>query len=156
MAFKFAPKPESEVNKRFEILANGRYPFTVLESGIVASKSEKNSGRLMVKVNLVVHGPAFDTRIYDYFADWFSEWKLKHFCETTGMAKQYVAGEVDPSENAWLDKTGFVKIGSEPDKKTGDPRNVVVDYMPDDSQKAELFTDAPAAAPEPDDSDVPF
>lgn len=163
MALKFTPKSEKDVSKGFSNLAPGKYPFTVLESSIVASKSAKNPGREMVAVKLNVHGPSFDKHVYDYFADWFSEWKLKHFCETTGRAKDYAAGTVDPSQNAWHDFQGFVKIGVEEDRKNGGERNMVVDYMPDDRQKVELLTapsreTATATPPtnSPEEDDVPF
>ena len=158
MAFKFTPKGESELSRGFDNLPDGKYPFTVLESAIAISKSVKNQGKEMVAVKLNVHGQEYDRHVYDYFADWFSEWKLKHFCETTNQARAYVNGAIDPSSNAWRDMTGFVKITTENDNK-GKPRNVVVDYCPDDRQKVEQLSAPSKPVVEeqpPEEDDVPF
>ena len=146
MGIKFTPKDESEIS-RFSNLPEGEYPFTVLESDIKFSKSAKNAGKPMCAVKLNVHGKDFDRHVFDYFADWFSEWKLKHFCETTRHAAEYQAGSVDPSGNAWAGRTGFVRITIKDDPKYGE-KNEVDDYLPP----------APMTQPaqrEPDD-DVPF
>lgn len=147
MALKFTPKTEEELNT-FDPLPEGEYPFTVLESGEVASKSEKNKGRMMCAVKLNVHGPKFDRHVFDYFADWFSEWKLKHFCETSGQGAAYEAGVVDSDNQAWQGKTGWVRVGVEEYK--GKKKNVVEDYI--------VRKPAPVVkveAPGPDD-DIPF
>jgi hypothetical protein len=125
MALRFQPKTESEIS-RFSNLPEGDYPFTVLESSIQVSKSAKNAGKEMVKLKINVHGNDSDRHVYDYFADWFSEWKLKHFCEATGLGSAYAAGEVDPSDNAWQGREGFVRIVIESDQIYGD-KNVVAD-----------------------------
>ncbi|MBX7157202.1 MAG: hypothetical protein K1X66_02280 [Verrucomicrobiae bacterium] len=126
---KFTPKKESEISGGFKPLPSGTYPFTVLESDIQFSKSKKNAGKEMVKLKLNVHGPDFDKHVYDYFAEWFSEWKLKHFCDTAGLSSSYEAGEINPNENAYQGRTGYVKIGIETNEETGEERNHVVDYI---------------------------
>lgn len=152
MALKFKPKDESEIS-RFSNLPDGDYPFTVLESDIKTSKSAKNAGKEMCAVKLNVHGPEFDRHVYDYFADWFSEWKLKHFCETTRNAKEYESGSVDPSGGAWKDRTGFVRLKIVTDPKYGE-KNEVDDYIPPAPVTIPAEKPAPASR-EPDD-DVPF
>lgn len=127
MPLHFTPKKEEELS-RFSNLPDGEYPFTVMESGEQASKSAKNAGKIMVKVKLCVHGPDMDKHVYDYFADWFSEWKLKHFCETIGIGMDYESGNVDATGNAYQDRTGFVRIKTETDA-SGTDRNVVDDYI---------------------------
>ena len=82
----------------------------------------------MIAVKLNVHGPDFDRHVYDYFADWFSEWKLKHFCDTTGMQKQYDAGTVDATNNALVGKTGYVRLTIENNPQYGE-QNKVDDYV---------------------------
>ena len=149
MSFKFTPKAESEVGQSFKPLPPGEYPFTVIGSAIQLSKSEKNKGRPMCAVRLTVHGPDFEKGMFDYFADWFSEWKLKHFCETTGKAKDYAAGSVDPADGAWVELTGFVKIGKSKNIKTGEDDNEVLDYLPEEAQKVENLKAKPT-------DDVPF
>lgn len=153
MGLKFTPKDESEIS-RFSNLPDGDYPFTVLESEIKISKSPKNAGKQMCALKLNVHGPDFDRHVYDYFADWFSEWKLKHFCETTRHANEYETGEVDPSGNAWQGRTGFVRITLKDDPKYGE-KNEVDDYLP----PAPVVIPATKPNPLPSsggDDDVPF
>lgn len=159
---KITPKREDELSKGFENLPPGEYPFTVMESGIRVSKSEKNAGKQMFSLKLNIHGPNYDRHVFDQFADWFSEWKLKHFCETVGLAKDYMFGEVNPE--SWKGREGYCKVVIGKNIKTGDEENQVKDYLPDDEQKVEAL-DAKAAAPvvplaakmgESDSDDVPF
>lgn len=135
MPLQYQPKKESEI-KRFATLPAGEYPFTVLACQEQESKSVKNKGRLMCAVKLNVHGPESDKHVYDYFADWFSEWKLKHFMETTGNAQAYLSGNVDATEDKWAGFEGFVLLGVETDPKYGE-KNVVEDYVPRKGQTVE-------------------
>lgn len=150
MPIKFTPKTEDELNK-FENLPPGEYAFTVLGSGEIASKSAKNSGRMMCALKLNVHGPKFDRHVYDYFADWFSEWKLKHFCETAGLAKSYAAGIVDASNHNWKGREGWVKIGIRPAQGNYAETNEVLDYLVDEEP-----TKPAVPGPRTEDDDVPF
>lgn len=128
MALSFKPKTENELS-RFKPLPPGTYPFTILESAEQESKSAKNAGKLMVKLKLNVHGPDdCDVHVYDNFADWFSEWKLKHFCETAGLADAYEAGTVDASDNAFEGRTGFVTLAIEEASEKYPEKNSVEDY----------------------------
>lgn len=164
MPIQFQPKKESEI-KQFKVLPPGNYPFTVLASQEQASKSEKNKGRIMCAVKLNVHGLDSDRHVYDYFSDWFSEFKTKHFLETTGNARMYLTGNIDSTDDKWQGFTGFVKLEVENDPKYGE-KNVVADYLPKQDQTVEAldFSDPTAAsrvvkpavkAPEPDE-DIPF
>ena len=128
---QFKPKQESEIS-RFATLPDGDYPFTVLESKEQLSKSAKNAGRPMVALKLAVHADGRDQWVWDYFADWFSEWKLKHFCETTGRGAQYEAGSLDVKNDAAKGWTGWVSLVTEQDN-TGKERNVVDDYVVKDA-----------------------
>lgn len=174
MALQITPKGEKDISKGFQNLPAGEYPFTVMESGINLSKSAANTGRAMCAVKLNIHGPDFDKHVYDYFADWFSEWKLKHFCEVVGLASDYVNGLVAPDNNGWQGRTGFVKVKIAPAKGDFEARNEVVDYLPEDNQTAEALNRVPkppqaraakthgqtkanpAAPSEPESDDVPF
>lgn len=156
MALRFIPKSETELN-RFALLPDGDYPFTVLESKEQASKSAKNAGRPMVALKLGVY--ADDGRevwVFDYFADWFSEWKLKHFCETTGHEKDYLAGNLDPSENGCQGWKGMVRITLGVDNN-GKERNSVDDYIVE-AEKTEPAVAPPPKPPVTDDDDdgLPF
>jgi hypothetical protein len=161
---KFTPKKEEEISGggRFENLPPGEYPFTVMESSIQKSKSEKNPGKEFVKLKICVHGPNCDRHVFDQFADWFSEWKLKHFCETVGRAEDYARGSINPQGDAWKDMEGYCKI--KVIKAIGEfpAKNEVSDYLPDEAQKVEALS-APildqikAKAGSPiEDEDTPF
>lgn len=144
---KFTPKKEEELQSKFDPLPPGKYPFTVLESAEVESKSEKNLGKKMVKLKIDVHGPKYSRHVFDYFSDWFSEWKLKHFCDTVGLSKDYNSGTVDASDNAFAQLVGYVEIGVENNPQYG-PKNIVEDYFCEEKKsnsKSELSQD-----------DVPF
>jgi hypothetical protein len=147
---KVEPKQESELKREWPLLPDGIYPFTVLNSDEIASKSEKNKGKMMFAIKLNVHGPSGDFHIYDYHADWFSEWKLRHFADTTGQIKEYEAGNLDGKDGAFTARTGFVKIKTEAAGKWP-AKNVVDDYV----VKGEAKAAAPSEPPKEGD-DVPF
>lgn len=144
---KVTPKSEDEVSK-FELLPDGEYPFTVLDSAEVPSKSDKNKGRMMFALKLNVHGSKFDSHVYDYFADWFGEYKLRHFAATTGRLSDYEAGNLDGTNAAFKDLQGWVKIGHQDAQGGFEAKNVVKDYI---VKEKSVVTEKPK-----DDSDVPF
>lgn len=166
---QITPKTEAEIKAgieaaktKFKPLPDGVYPFTVLESKEQACKKEasKNFGRMMAAIKLAVHGPdGRDQWVYDYFADWFSEWKLKHFCDTTGQADLYNSGGVDFAENRQVNYQGYVRLVTEV-SSDGRERNVVDDYVAPEAkavapEKAKAgFEQVKAAADNTDD--VPF
>lgn len=166
MPIKFTPLPTdtaepSRKESKFKPL-EGEFPFTVLESAEVQSKSAKNPGKWMFKLKLNVHGPQGDLWVYDYFADWFSEYKMKHFCEATGIEDQYQNGELDGQQNAWSGLQGTVLLEIE-DGKTG-PKSVVKDYIEEESSAPESkFVpppprrgENPNTKPAEDGNDIPF
>lgn len=146
---KIQPKKEEEIKREWPLLPDGEYPFTVLESAEVASKSVKNKGRMMFALKLNVHGKDGDYHVYDYFADWFSEWKLRHFAATTGQLATYESGELNGDLNALAGKVGYVKIGTEPASGNYAAKNIVVDYIVREQE--------PKSAPKQEEGDdVPF
>lgn len=148
---KIAPKQENELKPRFGLLPNGTYPFTVLASDEIASKSAKNSGKMMFAVKLNVHGPDADHHVFSYFSDWFNEFQLRHFAATTGQLKDYESGNFDGTNGKFQGKTGYVKIKTEAGKGNFGPKNAVDDYVVRDAKPVEQPN------PEPKESDdVPF
>ena len=104
---KFQPKTEAEL-ATFELLPPGEYPFTVFESVLKPSKSAKNAGKLMVELKIKVHGPNFDAQVYSYFSDWFSEWLLKHFCDSVGLSKDtHQASLIHPTTHGETARAGL-------------------------------------------------
>lgn len=147
---KLTPKKESELSHGFELLPDGDYPFTVLQSDEIASKSAKNKGKMMFALKLNVHGPKYDSIIFDYFADWFSDWKLRHFAATTGQLAAYEAGDLDGSLGKFNGKVGYVKITTEPPRGGYAAKNVVKDYVVREAAQATQ------EQPPEEDSEVPF
>lgn len=149
---KIKPQTEEEVSQgNWELLPDGEYPFTVLESGEIASKSEKNKGKMMFAVKLNVHAKDSDRHVYDYFADWFSEWKLRHFAATTGQLAAYEAGDLNGDQNAFAGKVGYVKIATEPARGNYAAKNVVKDYVVREQKPKAAAKESP-----PNEDDVPF
>jgi len=149
---KFKPQTEEEL-QRNKLRPKGNYPFTVSESAEKASKSEKNPGRMMVALKLLVHGSDGDFVQNDYFADWFSAFKLRHFAETTGKLSAYEKGEINFAENRMQGAQGYLHLGEGKDKN-GDIRNEVKDYITESDYK-EAQEESEPEVPASDD-DVPF
>ena len=150
---KFKPQSEEEL-QRNRLRPKGNYPFTVSESGEVASKSAKNPGRMMVALKLLIHGPDGDFTQNDYFADWFSAHKLRHFAETVGRLSAYEKGELNFADNLFQGATGYLHLGEGKDKN-GDIRNEVKDYITKSDYDESVKDSKPVEQSESDD-DVPF
>jgi len=150
---KFDPTQDADVDSgEWPLLQPGDFPFTVLKSDEIASKSVKNKGKLMFALKLNVHGPKSDVHCWDYFAPlWLSPWKVKHFAATVGLTAQYEAGEMDGTLDKFAGKVGYVKIGVEPANGNFPAKNVVKDYIVRDAKAKEA-----APAPPEDTSDIPF
>lgn len=151
MPLKFTPKSEEEIKKNsggFDSLPPGTYPFTCLESKEEISKSEKNAGKTMCAVKLRVHGPHYDRFVFDRFADWLAEHKMKHFLEAVGLGEKYVSGNIDATNNAWEGRTGWVKIKIRNDNSKFSGENEVVDYIVKEA--------AAPQPPKPETDDVGF
>ena len=156
---QITPKSESELASA-TLLPDGEYPFTVIESNEVASKSAKNAGKLMFAIKLNVHGD-YDKHVYDYFADWFSEYKLRHFAYAVGLGDAYESGNLDGRDGALVGRQGFVKIKSEEDKSGQfGPKNVVKDYVVKEKKAATPAKEKPAGLninpPGVSEDDCPF
>ena len=151
---KFDPTQDTDVDSgEWPLLQPGDYPFSCLASDEVASKSEKNKGKLMFVVKLNVHGPKSDQHCWDRFApSWLSPWKVKHFAATVGLSADYEKGELNGANNAFAGKVGYVNIGIEPAQGNFPAKNVVKDYIVRDAKAK------PAVETPPDDSSdqVPF
>jgi len=149
---KITPKQESDLDGGFKLLPDGEYPFTVLESDEIASKSVKNKGRMMYAIKLNVHGPKRDQHVYCYFSDWFNDWLLRHFAATTGQLKAYESGDFDGSLGKFNGRVGYVKITTEAARGNYAAKNVVDDFIVRQAAPAGAVKPNP---PEEEDS-VPF
>lgn len=161
MSYQFEPKTEDEVQEE-QLCPEGLYPFTILESSEVLSKSKKNEGKPMIKLKLNVHGDdGFDYHVYDYIADWFMAFKFRHFFVATGLQAEYESGQVDASDNAFAGRTGWADVGIQKAKNEFPAKNVIRDFKPQE-EKPEAEKPEPKAAAKPapktatEEDDVPF
>lgn len=155
--FSFSPKTDEEINalknemERNKLLPDGVYPFVVKE--ITAQISQ--AGNSMLKVIISITKDHAEHLITDYIlATDQMIYKLKHFCETLGLEKEYLQGSF-----AFLEchgNKGYAKIGT----KKGDPRpdgtffrdkNIVKDYV-----KLETLQQKTVVAEMPFDDTIPF
>lgn len=139
---KFNPMSEDEL-ARAELLEPGIYPFEVLG----ASEEISKAGNEMIKVKINVFGlDGRQVHIYDYLMEKLA-FKLRHFCEATGLLEKYEAGTL--SELDCELKTGFVKIKIDPANGSYLAKNSVQDYVKPDKTAA-LFQDRKGL-----DADIP-
>lgn len=164
MSFKFIPKTEAELQAE-NLCGEGLFPFTILESSEVESKSVKNSGKTMIKLKLNIHGDdGGDYHVYDYVADWFMGFKLRHLAYAVGIGPHYEAGTIDASGNSMNGLTGYCNVGIQKAKDGFPAKNTIQDYQPQKAKEVPEASDVPPtpaatptapAASHPDD-DVPF
>lgn len=167
MSYIFTPKSEDQVQAD-NLCPEGKYPFTIMESEQVESKSDKNKGKPMVKVKLNVHGPeGFDYHVFDYVADWFMSYKFRHFFYSVGLGQDYERGQVNVKNNALQGRGGVCEISVEAGKGGFPAKNKIMDYVPAEenpipANSPPLVPKTTAVAPTgdanalPADDDVPF
>ena len=133
MTFLFNPLNDDQINaiQNRTLLADGIYPFVVKSVEEQVSKSSI----LMLKVKLLVVAAENDVRvIFDYLlATEQMMFKLKHFCESIGIADKYEKGSFEPSD--CIERSGKVKIGIQKGAAKDDgsgfypDKNSVKDYV---------------------------
>lgn len=114
-------KPVTE-EKALGLLPAGEYSFTVMHAENATSKK----GNQMIKLSLEIYD---NNGLARYVTDYLMEalaYKLRHFCDTTGLEEKYQQGQFDASD--CIGKSGQCKLKVE---KTEDyaPKNAVQDYV---------------------------
>lgn len=118
---QFTPKTEAEIQEE-GLLPAGTYDFQVTEAEDTISKK----GSEMIALKLKVFDSNGGHRI---IRDWLLEamaFKLRHFCEATGLLKQYESGNLDALSMDGA--TGKVEIIVKDDPTYG-KQNSVKDYV---------------------------
>lgn len=150
---RFEPKTrqqlEDEEKKRLEesLLPKGTYDFEVFRAEDTVSKK----GNDMIALGLRIYAPDGST---PFVSDWLLEamaYKLRHFCETTGLIAKYDDGTLCAED--CLHAAGKVQIDIEKAKGNYGPKNVVKDYGA--GPESDEMPRGKAAA-EDDDDQVPF
>lgn len=124
----FTPATEEEL-KREKLLPEGIYPFDVVSSEHLMSKSGNN----MIKINLKIWDDSGNTYfIWDYLLENIMKFKLKHFCDSVRLADKYLLGRI--SADDCLGRSGYVEIIIDKEKPNPNggmypAKNVVKDYV---------------------------
>lgn len=139
---QFTPKTEKEIAME-GLLDEGTYPFEVVEAKDEVSKK----GNEMIAIKLKVFGPNGEEH---FLRDWIMEkvsYKLRHFCEVTGLLPKYEKGSLDALECVGV--SGYCVVAIKDNKDFG-PQNQIKDYVltPESSEKAKSLTEG--------DDDIPF
>lgn len=147
---QFKPKTEKQIMDE-NLLPKGEARFEVL----AAEDAKSKNGNEMIHMELRLRSGERQTLAHDYLLEKMA-FKLRHFCEATGLIAAYDSGRLTASQ--CVGKRGKCKI--DVDSKGGyDPRNVVKDYLvPDGTVPAD---DAPPPVDDtdhgkPDDDDIPW
>jgi len=116
----FTPKSDTEL---LNLLDPGIYDFEVVKAENAISKS---TGNPMIKLtNKIYDKTGKEIYLNDYLVP-SALYKIKKFCDSTNLQKQYNAGNLSPFDCE--KKTGKCKIGVE---RSGDypARNKIADYI---------------------------
>lgn len=119
MAFSFRPKSEVQMHN---LLEKGDYSFEVISAEDAVSKA----GNQMMKLVLKVYDNDGKTHlVYDYLLEALA-FKLKHFCEATGLNDKYEEGKLEV--NDCVGKSGKVYLEIQ-ESGLYKPKNIVGDYI---------------------------
>lgn len=154
MSYSFNPITEEELN-RSELVDDGVYDFEVIK----ATKKLSRAGNPMAELNIMFWDKEGQVHtLFDYLV--FSTVnlnikKVKHFCDATGLSKEYEKGELPEELQGLCGKFSLKTKEQKPDGKGGfyPSKNIVDDYVMTDkgavkyeTQKDDKFID----------NDVPF
>lgn len=167
--FSYDVLSEEEVQKarEFPLLPDGIYDFVVIEAKFKYSQS--GNPMIALKIRIIHEGQEFN--VFDYLiATKMMAWKTKHFCDSTGLQKEYAEGHFN--ERLAAGRRGTCAIKSVPARPKNDgtggmynAKNEVEDYLSSEAlnkaSAANPFAPPPAkpAAPESEpfvDNDIPF
>lgn len=124
---KFTPKTEQELQS-MSLFEPGIYSFQVVEASDQVAKSGNDMIKLKLKVN---DGSGKEKHIFDYVLEAMA-FKLRHFCEATGLAEKYESGELKAFDCPG--RTGKLELSFEPGKQKPEggyypDKNSVKDYL---------------------------
>lgn len=147
---EFQPKEEKDLIQ-FELLPDG----TVCDFDVLSSEDKRSkSGNDMIEINVGIYVEGkIRQKIFDYLLP-LMEAKLRHFCDTTGLLREYESGTLIAS--MCRGRSGKCRIGIQKDKNEKYPdKNIIKDYVcrPAKELNKEVKT---ASKGRPDDDDIPF
>jgi hypothetical protein len=148
MSFSFQPKSEEEV---LNLLKPSTYDFLIKQAENAVSKK----GNSMIKLTVVVYDEQARER---YITDYLMEamlYKVKHFCDATGLEEKYQQGKFDAMD--CINRTGKCKVRIEESDGYA-PKNSIQDYLKSEKNNAPVNRPhlAQVAKDPVFDNDVPF
>jgi len=146
------PKSDQEIQAMM-VMPEGIYPFVVIE----AKERTSKNGNEMIELKLeVLDDQNRAHTIFDYLLASMA-FKLKHFCEHTGLQDKYDADDLHASD--CVRRRGYVELKADKAPRIVDgreypPKNSVKDYCADGGVKS---PQASAVASDPSfQDDVPW
>jgi cobalamin biosynthesis protein CbiG len=135
---KFQPKTAEEI-AREDLLPKGEYDFEV----VTAEEKTSKTGNEMIALNIrVFSGTTGANFVRDFLLEKIA-YKLRHFCEATGLLPKYENGTLTADDCEG--KVGRLKLVVKEDKTgTYPPQNSVADYI------------VPKAGEPEEEDDIPF
>lgn len=131
---KFTPKTEEQLKAEnsYPVFPEGEYGYEVIK----AEDKTSAKGNEMIVLTLRVFGPHDKTTLVNDYLLEAMEFKLRHFCVSTGLGGAYEAGTL--TAGSCHGRSGKVYLDIQPEKqgtdkegnpKTFPPKNVVKDYV---------------------------
>jgi|SRR6185503_2271199 len=133
---RFTPKTEQEI-QTMALVEPGEYSFQVIEALDQVAKS----GNEMIKLKMKIWDNMGRERlIFDYVLEAMA-FKLRHFCDATGLTEKYESGELRASDCPG--RAGKLELGLEESKPNPNggmyaPKNMVKDYIKSEGTTAKL------------------
>lgn len=165
-----ATEEEAQKAREFPMLPEGIYDFAVMESKF--GYSGAGNPKIDLKLRIIHEGKEFN--VYDTLVGTKNMiWKTKHFCESSGLEADYLAGTFDEHKPLNRRGTCCIIVSQARPKNDGSggmykARNEVQDYVNPTAAVANPNPFAPAATAAPVapparpeeapfvDSDIPF
>lgn len=151
---KFTPKTEEEVSN---LLPEGEYMLVVTEAEDRVSKS--GAEMIYLKLETVDEDP-FSKIIFDYLLEAMA-YKLRHFCEATGLLPKYDEGSLVAAD--CIGRKVLAKVFIDSKDPAYAPKNAIRDYVIDKTKRAEASGKPPGIGAPKDagteeffNDDIPF
>ncbi len=140
MSLSFQPLDEKDI---LNLLPPGEYDFRVKAAEDTISKS---SGNPMIKLAIAIQSTDSERVIFDYLMSALM-YKVKHFCDATGLEDKYQAGTFSAAD--CINRKGRLKLKIDESEGYA-PKNAVQDYV-----KPKIALQAVGVDPHLNDS-IPF
>lgn len=150
MSFNYEVLNEEQAQKarEYPLLPDGIYDFIVAESKLKYSAK----GNAMIELKLRITHDGVDFNVFDnLIATANMMWKTIHFCDTTGLANEYLAKRFN--EKVAAGRRGTCQISNVPERSKNDgtsavfkAKNQVEDYLSEEKIRQQSVAANPFAA----------